>query len=61
MTNNRLSDEVKRPAQIERLPSEDKIKLIQEVLKSSELLVVMNGENFIKADVVLQIQNSSSE
>ena len=54
-TMERLKEE------IEKLPLEDKARLVQEVLSSSGLQVVMGGGNFISADVVLQIQNGSAE
>jgi uridylate kinase len=60
--NNGVVDEVKRlKTEIDNLPIEDRVKLIQEVLKGSELQVIMGGGNFISAEIVLQIQNGSAE
>ena len=46
-------------AQIENLPLEDKIRLVQDILNGSGLQVVMGGGNFISAEIVLQIQSGS--
>ena len=43
--------------EIDRLPIEEKVRLIQEVLTTNGLQVVMGGGNFISAEIVLQIQS----
>jgi hypothetical protein len=48
-------------AQIEQLPVEEKIRLVQDLLSGSGLQVVMGGGNFISAEIVLQIQSGSVE
>jgi hypothetical protein len=47
--------------EIDELPVEDKVKLVQEVLSSSGLQVVMGGGNFFSAEIVLQIQQGDSD
>lgn len=47
--------------QVDLLSVDDKILILQQLLKSTGLQVVMGGGNFISADVVLQIQNGSPE
>ncbi len=46
-------------AQIDELPLEDKVRLVQDILNGSGLQVVMGGGNFISAEIVLQIQSGS--
>ncbi|MFP5274912.1 hypothetical protein [Coleofasciculus sp.] len=59
--NNGVTDIKRIKAEIDKLPIEDKARLIQDVLKGSGLQVVMGGGNFISAEIVLQIQNGSAE
>ncbi len=60
--NNGVSDKVKKlVSEIDELTIEEKTKLVEEVLKTSDLQVVMGGGNFISAEVVLQIQSGSTE
>jgi len=59
--NNGAVDIKGLKAEIDKLPIEDKARLIQDVLKGSGLQVVMGGGNFISAEIVLQIQNGSAE
>ena len=47
--------------QIDKLTIEDKVKLVEDILKGSGLQVVMGGGNFFSADVVLQIHTGSAE
>jgi len=47
--------------QIDKLTIEDKVKLVEDILKGSGLQVIMGGGNFFSADVVLQIHTGSAE
>lgn len=47
--------------QVDHLSVDEKVLLLQQLLKSTGLQVVMGGGNFVTASVVLQIQNGSVE
>lgn len=57
MENNQNSRVRQLKEEINNLPIEEKVRLVQEILTSNGMQVVMGGGNFISAEIVLQIQS----
>ena len=56
-----MDDFTRLKAEVEKLPIQDKLRLISELLRKIGLDRQIGGGNYISTQVVLQIQNVSTE